>query len=304
MGTKPGLIGNERKRAFGKNTLESFCCLESKTARSASNEPEYTGNSMGRGRTGRVTKVEQLASTHPADRHIVRRTPMINTRSFVISIILAMLSTPLIHAQDLSSYRGFQLGMSLAAASKQAKINPSEAKVIYQRPAVIQELEWRPGSFSDSSAKADPVQEILFGFYDDKLYRIVVSYDRDRTEGLTDEDLIESISAKYGTPITPVAKIISSSASQSYGDSQNVIARWEDSQYSFNLFRFSYESVPGMLVLSMRLDALAQVAIVEAIRLNKQEEPQREIDRQKQQDDQKRAAGRKARPANKASFRP
>jgi hypothetical protein len=229
---------------------------------------------------------------------------MINTRSFVIFIILAMLSTPLIHAQDLSSYRGFQLGMSLSAAAKQAEINPSEAKVIYQRPAVIQELEWQPQSSSSSSAQADPVEEVLFSFYNGQLYRIVVNYDERRTVGLTDEDLIEAISAKYGRPTTPVAQIISSSPSQGYSDSEKVLARWEDSQYSFNLFRFSYGSVPGMLVFSKRLDALAQVAIVEAIRLNKQEAPQREIDRQKQQDDEKRAAGQKARPVNKANFRP
>jgi len=229
---------------------------------------------------------------------------MINTRSFVIFIILAMLSTPLIHAQDLSSYRGFQLGMSLSAAAKQAEINPSEAKVIYQRPAVIQELEWQPQSSSSSSAQADPVEEVLFSFYNGQLYRIVVNYDERRTVGLTDEDLIEAISAKYGRPTAPVAQIISSSPSQAYSDSEKVLARWEDSQYSFNLFRFSYGSVPGMLVFSKRLDALAQVAIVEAIRLNKQEAPQREIDRQKQQDDEKRAAGQKARPVNKANFRP
>jgi len=229
---------------------------------------------------------------------------MINTRSFVIFIILAMLSTPLIHAQDLSSYRGFQLGMSLSAAAKQAEINPSEAKVIYQRPAVIQELEWQPQSSSSSSAQADPVEEVLFSFYNGQLYRIVVNYDERRTVGLTDEDLIEAISAKYGRPTTPVAQIISSSPSQVYSDSEKVLARWEDSQYSFNLFRFSYGSVPGMLVFSKRLDALAQVAIVEAIRVNKQEAPQREIDRQKQQDDEKRAAGQKARPVNKANFRP
>ena len=229
---------------------------------------------------------------------------MINTRSFVISIILAMLSMPMIHAQDLSSYRGFQLGMSLSAAAKQAEINPSEAKVIYQRPAVIQELEWQPQSSSSSSAQADPVEEVLFSFYNGQLYRIVVNYDERRTVGLTDEDLIEAISAKYGRPTTPVAQIISSSPSQVYSDSEKVLARWEDSQYSFNLFRFSYGSVPGMLVFSKQLDALAQVAIVEAIRLNEQEAPQREIDRQKQQDDEKRTAGQKVRPVNKANFRP
>jgi len=229
---------------------------------------------------------------------------MINTRSFVISISLAVLAIPLIYAQDLSSYRGFQLGVNLLAVAKQADVKPSEAKVIYQRPAVIQELEWRPQSSYSSSAQRDPVKEVLFSFYNGELYRIVVNYDKQRTEGLTDEDIIESISAKYGTPTTPVAKIISSSPSQVYSDSEEVIARWEDSQYSFNLFRFSYGSAPGMLVFSKRLDALAQVAIVHAIRLNEQEAPQREIDRQKQQHEEKRAAGQKARPVNKANFRP
>ena len=229
---------------------------------------------------------------------------MINTRGFVISISLAVLSMPLIHAQDLSNYRGFQLGMNLLAVAKQADVKSSEARVIYQRPAVIRELEWRSQSSYSSSAQGDPVKEILFSFYNGELYRLVVIYDQQRTEGLTDGDLIEDISAKYGTPTTPVAKIISSSPSEVYSDSEKVIARWEDSQYSFNLFRFSYGSAPGMLVFSKRLDALAQVAIVEAIRLNTQEAPQREIDRQKKQDDEKRAAEQKARPVNKANFRP
>jgi hypothetical protein len=229
---------------------------------------------------------------------------MIKTRSFVISTILAMISMPLIYAQDLSSYRGFQLGMSLAAAVKQADVNPSEVKAIYQRPAVIQELEWRPANSYNSPAQGDPVKAVLFSFYNGELYRIVVNYDQDRIEGLTDEDLIEGISAKYGTPTTPVAKIISSSPSQVFSDSEKVIARWEDSQYSFNLFRFPYGSAPGMLIFSKRLDALAQAAIVQAIRLNEQEAPQREIDRQKQQNDEKLAAGQKARPGNKANFRP
>jgi hypothetical protein len=211
---------------------------------------------------------------------------------------------PLIYAQDLSRYREFQLGMNLLAVAKQADVKPSEARVVYQRPAVIHELEWRPRSSSSSSAQADPVREILFSFYNDQLYRIVVSYDQVRTEGLTDEDLIEGISAKYGTPTMPVAKITSSSASQVYSDSEKVIARWEDSQYSFNLFRSSYGSAPGMLVFSKQLEALAQVAILKAIRLNDEEAPQREIERQKKQADEKRAAGQKARPVNKANFRP
>jgi hypothetical protein len=229
---------------------------------------------------------------------------MISTRSIVISISLAVLSMPLIYAQDLSKYREFQLGMNLLAVAKKVNVKPSEARVIYQRPAVIQELEWRPQSSYSSSAQTDPVKEILFSFYNGELYRIVINYDQDRTEGLTDEDMIEGISAKYGTPTTPVAKIISSPSSQVYSDSEKVIARWEDSQYSFNLFRFSYGSTFGMLVFSKRQEALAQVAIIKAIRLNDQEAPQREIERQKKQDEEKHAAGQKARPVNKANFRP
>ena len=194
--------------------------------------------------------------------------------------------------------------MSLPVAAKQADVKPSEAKVIYQRPAVIQELEWRPQRSYTSSAQMDPVKEVLFGFYNGELYRIVVNYDPDKTSGLTDEDLIQGISKKYGTPTMPAAKIASSSSSQLYSEGEKVIARWEDSEYSFNLFRFSYGSAPGMLVFSKRLDALAQAAIVEGRRLNEQEAPQREIDRQKKQDEEKRAEGQKARPVNKANFRP
>jgi hypothetical protein len=59
-----------------------------------------------------------------------------------------------------------------------------------------------------------------------------------------------------------------------------------------------------MLIFSKRLDALAQVAIVQAIRLNQQEAPQREIERLKKQDEEKNVAGQKVRPVNKANFRP
>jgi hypothetical protein len=229
---------------------------------------------------------------------------MTRTRNLMIAVFGAVLLLPLIYAQDLSSYRKFQLGTNLLTVAKQANVKPSEVKVIYQRPAVIQELEWRPQTAYSSSGPQDPVKEVLLSFYNGELYRIVVNYDQDRTEGLTDGDMIESISAKYGTPTTPVAQIVSSSPSQIYGDSAKVIARWEDSQRSLNLFRSSYGAVPGMLLFSKSLDALAQVAIVEAIRLNSQEAPQREIDRQKKQDDERRAAEEKARPANKAKFRP
>ena len=229
---------------------------------------------------------------------------MTNTRSFAISISLALFLIPWGYAQDLSSYRSFHLGMNLAAIAKQADIDVSEAKSICRRPALIQQLEWGSWSALNSSPKADAVKGILFDFYNGELFRILVSYDQDRTEGLTDEDLIESISAKYGTPTKPAGTISVYSPAHLYSQGEKLVARWEDSQYSLNLFRLSYQSTPGMLIFSKRLELIAQAALVEAIRLDAQEAPQREIDRQRKQDEEKRAAGQKVRPANKASFRP
>jgi hypothetical protein len=229
---------------------------------------------------------------------------MITIRSLTVSILCAVFSTPLIFAQDFSRYREFQFGMNLLAVAKQADVNPSEAKMIHQRPAMIQELEWRLGRPLAASHQADSVKEVFFSFYNGELFRMVISYDRDRTEGLTDEDMVEAISASYGPASRPVAKIILYSSSHIYNESEKVTARWEDSRYSFNLFRSSYQPVFGMVAFSKQLDALAQLAIVEAIRLDDQEAPQREKERQAKEAEEKRVAQEKVRPVNKANFRP
>jgi len=229
---------------------------------------------------------------------------MINTRNLAISVCWLVLWTPLIYAHDLSRYREFQLGMNLLTVAKHIDARPSEVKVIHQRPALIQELEWRPRPALVSSREADSVNEILFTFYKGELFRMVVSYDQQRTEGLTDQDMIEAISATYGIATQPAAKIILFSSSYIYNDSAKVMACWEDSQSSLNLFRSFNQPSFGMLILSKRVDALAQEAIREAIRLDEQEAPQRDIARRKQEGEETRAAQEKARPANKADFRP
>jgi hypothetical protein len=229
---------------------------------------------------------------------------MISARRLAISITWVVLSTPLIRAQDLSRYRELQFGMNLLSVAQQTGMKPSAAKTIHQRPALIQELEWRPQHFlGDASRKTDPVRELLLSFYSDELFRIVVTYDRYRTEGLTDEDMIEALSAKYGPATRPTAKTISFSSSVVYNNKENVIACWEDAQYSFNLFR-SYSQTFGIVVFSKRLDALARAAVVEALRLDNQEAPERELERKMKQDEENRIAQEKARLANKTTFRP
>jgi hypothetical protein len=191
------------------------------------------------------------------------------------------LSMPAMGLPDLSHYRGFHFGETLLEVAKQAGLEVSEARLIHERPAVIQELTWpiRLAS-SSSSPQVDPVQTILFSFYDGQLFRIVVTYDRDETKKLTLDGMIKAISAEYGTVIRPARTKITFSSTQVYNDSEAVIARWEDAQYSFNLFRSTYQPTFGMIAFSKKLDALARTATAEAIRLDALGVPQREIERQ------------------------
>jgi hypothetical protein len=248
-----------------------------------------------------VKPYEQTAALQPAP--VIQELALQPQRFLAFSLGTDPVPASLTDTPDLSRYREFRFGMDLLAVAKQAEMQPSEARVTHQRPAVIQELEWRPQRFLAYSLQADPVQEVLFSFYNGALFRIVVNYDPIRTEGLTDEDMVQAISAKYGTATRPTAKIVLFSSPQVYNDSEKVIARWEDSQYSFNLFRSSYQPGFAMLVFSKRLDPLAQAAIVEAVRLDEQEAPQREIALQQKQDEENRAAQAKARLVNKAAFR-
>ena len=227
---------------------------------------------------------------------------MNRARILAMSIAWVVISSSVISAQDLAKYREFQLGMSLVAVAQRAGITP-EARVLHQRPELIQELTWQPPRRLGSSPPEDAVRQVLLSFYSGQLFRIVVSYEWDRTEGLTVEDVVEALSVRYG-PATLPATEISSAVSRVYGDSDKIVAHWEDAEHSLNLVRPSYASTFGLVVFSKRLDALARAAIIEAIRLDEQEAPGRAIERKKKQEDEDYARREHARNVNKTAFRP
>lgn len=220
-------------------------------------------------------------------------------RSLVLSLFVILLSAPLIHGQDLSKYRNFSFGMTLAELSKQVDLKPLDTKLIHKHPAVIQEFSWWPRESSDSSLQAESVWQVLFTFYNGELYRILVTYDRHATEGLTAEDLVQAISAQYGTATRPAVEI-SFPTNELYRSREKVIARWEDSQYSINLFRSSFLNSFGLVMLSKRLDQQAEAAVAESVKLEGQEDRQKEIERQKKEADDLEAAREK----NRKTFRP
>jgi len=74
-------------------------------------------------------------------------------------------------AGDFSNYRGFQLGTDLPTVTSRIGVNPSQPKLIHTRPALIQELAWRPQSLGPST-KAESAEEVIFSFYNGTLFRI------------------------------------------------------------------------------------------------------------------------------------
>ena len=221
--------------------------------------------------------------------------------SAAIGILCALLGTSLLDAGDFSSYRGLQFGMNLAAAAKEAGARPTEATILHQRPALIQEMEWRPRPVLADPVKTDPVRDGLLCFLNGELFRIIVTYDRYMVEGMTAEDMIEGISKTYGTATRPAAEIAFHS---NYAEVAPVLARWEDAEYSYDLVRTPNRSSFAMVLYSKRLDALAQAAISEAVRLDKQEAPQRELEKQEKRKEDDRLGLEKARSVNKPNFRP
>ncbi|MGH9159977.1 MAG: hypothetical protein ACRD2X_08325 [Vicinamibacteraceae bacterium] len=192
--------------------------------------------------------------------------------------------------------------MSLVSVAEQAGLT-AEGQVLHQRPQLIQELMWLPPHALSSSPQQESVSKVLFRFYNGQLFRMVVSYDRDRIEGLTNADMVDALSATYGVATLPATAEVASLRFQ-VSDDDKIVAHWEDSQSSIALFQSFYPSGFRLVVSSKQRDALARAATVEAIRLDEQEAPQREIARQQKQAEENRAKLYKARSVNKLTFRP
>lgn len=230
---------------------------------------------------------------------------MINTRTpALVALCLLLLPAPL-RAQDLAQYRNFALGSTVASVVKAGGLAPGDVKSIHRRPATIQELRWQPlpQRFIDTGVSVDPVRDVVFSFYNDQLFRIVVDYDRLRIEGLTDADLIETMTDEYGPPLL-AATSPQSGATLVELDGDTVIARWTDATASLTLLRRTYPTTVRLVVALTSVDTLARTASADAMRQDVEEAPQRERDRQAQAATDGRIAVEKARVVNKVGFKP
>ena len=228
--------------------------------------------------------------------------PAGTTRSLALTFAFIVLTAPGLRAQALSAYRQFHLGMTAAAVASELGVAPTAAKIVHTRPLLIQELEWRPPA-SPSSLEPDSVRLVLLDFCNGELYRMVVTYVPERVEGLTEEDMLQAMSPAYGRPTRPGSRIITSAAADTFTDTEQVVARWDDGTSSVNLFRSTYPAAFGLVIVSKRLAASARAAIDRAIEMDRLERPQREAAAGRVQAAADDATHAKARLVNKTLFK-
>jgi hypothetical protein len=214
------------------------------------------------------------------------------------SLVVTLFAGPLC-AQDFSQYRSFSFGMSVAAVEAQLAPQKLKTKQIHESPVLIQELTWWPRESSDPVLQEDSLWQVLFTFYDGHLYRILATYDRRATDGLTSEDIVSAISTRYGAPTHPKLEI-TFPTNELYRSTETVIARWEDRQNSFNLFRSTNLGMYGFVMFSKGADAKVRALLAESANRGPKEDHQVGIENQARTVREREAVRQK----NKKAFRP
>ena len=190
----------------------------------------------------------------------------------------------------------------MQAVTDRLKLARQDVTVIHARPALVEELTWRPNRYlSGPAAAPDAVAEIVMTFHLDRLARMVVVYERPGTQGLTDADLLEALTEVYGlaslasTPTQPTRNPASE---------RRTIGRWEDADTVVLLWREVYPNQVGLTITSISADRALQQAITEGERLYLSEAPQRSLDRQAAEAKAILARDEKLRLENKKKFKP
>lgn len=225
-------------------------------------------------------------------------------RVSLLTLACVMLLAPQVTSAEvvLSRYRGVMLGDSVQVVVDRLKLAASDVTVVHEHPTIVQALTLRPPFFvNGTSADADPVAEIVFTFHLGRLARIVVSYDRERTQGLTNADLHEVMSSVYGTSILLVAPTRSTVTLPA---ERQTIGHWEDGETLVLLWREEYPSRVGLTITSIAGDAALQEALVAGAQLHAAGAPARDLALRDAEAAAIQNRDEKIRRDNKAKFRP
>ena len=226
------------------------------------------------------------------------------TRAGIPAAVCVALTVSTVSAGEFSVYREFELGNSVAAVTAVTLSAERDLKTIHSRPALLQQLEWRPRYMRGTPvAGRDSISEMLFGFVDDQLFKMTVIYERQRTNGLTNEDMIAALTVLYGAPVFPLSQPRPRPGPGAL-DAAVVIAEWRDGDTQVVLQQSRYSDSFALVITSLSLNTIARSALETAAVMDAHEAPARETALAKKRADDERQAEEQARAANKKGFSP
>jgi hypothetical protein len=220
-----------------------------------------------------------------------------------VSAACIVLAVATVSSAELSRYREFELGATVATVTAVTQ-NAARVTTVHNRPALLQQLEWRPRYMAGApQPDRDSIGEVVFSFVDDQLFKIAIEYARDRTSGLTTDDMVGSLTAVYGAPSSPSPQRRTTSSAVAL-DAAVVIAEWRHADTTLVLQRKEYSESFFLVITSLPLDIIARKAQATAVAMDQREAPAREAALLKKQADDDKAAAETTRTANKKVFRP
>ena len=220
-----------------------------------------------------------------------------------VSAACIVLAVSAVSSAELSRYREFELGASVATVTAVTQ-NAARVRIVHSRPALLQQLEWRPRYMAGApQADRDSIGEVVFSFVDDQLFQMSIAYAQDRTSGLTDEDMVGSLTAVYGAPSSPSPRTRTTSSAVAL-DAPVVIAEWRHADTTVVLQRREYSESFFLVITSLPLDIIARKAQATAVAMDQREAPAREAALLKKRADDEKVAAERTRSTNKKVFQP
>jgi hypothetical protein len=182
----------------------------------------------------------------------------------VAAIVVAALglatSATLARAQGRQHYRTYAMGDSLQAISRQLGQPVVDATSTPAASGAVQELRWHARDVREGTVTSgDPVDRLVFSFYEHRLFRIVIDYAPDRTEGMTADDVVAAVSTLYGAP-RPRTLTSGDDESLPEGSTETVIARWTRGDQSVALLAIEGQTAFRLIIASAALQRLARAS--------------------------------------------
>ena len=178
---------------------------------------------------------------------------------FIAALALATAAT-MAAAQGRPQYRTYAMGDSPEAISRQIGLPMMDVTATPAAAGAVQELRWHARDAGQGTVPAgDPVDRLVFTFHEHRLFRIVIDYAPDRTQGMLEADMVAAVSALYGAPRTRT--IASAEATPAPArPAEKVVARWVSGDRSVALLALQGGTAFRVIVVSSALQTLARAS--------------------------------------------